>query len=102
VFLALWNVTKDPKFVTAHHSLQSMWKAGLAGPEQKEMVVNQLVHRYHDCLGEKNDTLIRLDIIQNLRKLYDRLQNEAIKESALELIATEARDKYRKKYSKLW
>lgn len=101
-FPTLWNVTKDPKFVTARHSLQSIWKVGLAGPEQKEMVVNQLVHRYHECLGEKNDTLIRFDIIQDLRKLYDRVQDEAIKKAAMELIAAEERDKYRKKYSKLW
>lgn len=35
-FPTLWEVTKDSKFVTARHSLQSIWKVGLAGPKQKK------------------------------------------------------------------
>ena len=49
-FPALWAVTKDKKFVTARHSLQSIWKVGLAGPEQKEMVINHLVDRLQELL----------------------------------------------------
>ena len=41
-FSALWEVTKDPKFVTARHSLQSIWQVGLAGKEQKELVINHI------------------------------------------------------------
>ncbi|GIQ63917.1 hypothetical protein PACILC2_24850 [Paenibacillus cisolokensis] len=33
-------VTKDKQFVTARHTLQSIWKIGLTGTKQKEMVVN--------------------------------------------------------------
>src|SRR5690625_1664333 len=28
-FSAIWNVTKDEKFVTARHSLQAIWRIGL-------------------------------------------------------------------------
>jgi hypothetical protein len=46
--------------------------------------------------------LIRYDIIQDLRNLYDEVKDEGIKAKALELIATEADLKYRKKYASLW
>jgi hypothetical protein len=41
------------------------------------------------CLTEKNWTLIRYDIIQDLRSLYGEVRDEKIKEKALELIETE-------------
>ncbi|WP_429667543.1 hypothetical protein [Bacillus gobiensis] len=62
-FPALWEVTKDPKFVTARHSLQSIWKVGLAGPEQKEMVLNHIIERFKNGMNEKHYTLIRFDTI---------------------------------------
>lgn len=62
-FPAVWEVTKDPKFVTASHSLQAIWKVGLAGPEQKKMVVDHLIDRFLNCEDEKNHTLIRNDIV---------------------------------------
>ncbi len=37
IFPTLWEVTKDPKFVTARHSLQAIWRVGLAGEEQKHL-----------------------------------------------------------------
>ena len=48
----------------ARHTLQSIWKVGLAGTEQKEIVIKSLVDRYIHCVDEKNSTLIRFDIIQ--------------------------------------
>lgn len=51
---------------------------------------------------EKNGTLIRFDIIQGLRKLYDRDQDETVRQKALELMETEADLKYRKKYASVW
>jgi hypothetical protein len=101
-FQALWEVTKDQKFVTVRHSLQSIWKVGLAGPEQKEMVINHLVDRFHNCQNEKNYTLIRFDIIQGLRNLYDEVKDEEIKQKALDLIKTEDNSKYQKKYMSVW
>ncbi|WP_449354063.1 hypothetical protein ACUL41_11810 [Virgibacillus natechei] len=101
-FPELWKVTKDEKFVTARHSLQAIWKVGLAGSEQKEIVITHLVDRFRNCDNEKNYTLIRSDIIQGLRNLYDVLEDEAIKQIAMKLIETVEDKKYYKKYKHIW
>jgi hypothetical protein len=101
-FDALMAVTRDARFVTARHSLQAIWKVGLAGTPQQQLVIERLAGRFRDCAAEKNCTLIRYDIIQGLRKLYDAVQDEQIREQALALIATEEDGKYRKKYASLW
>jgi hypothetical protein len=101
-FDALFALTRDERFVTARHTLQAIWKVGTAGEQQRQMVVARLAARYHDCATEKNTTLIRYDIIEDLRKLYDTVQDETIREMALALIASEEDSKYRKKYASLW
>lgn len=58
--------------------------------------------RFKECVTEKNCTLIRYDILQGLRQLYDEVKDEIIKENAMELIETEEDLKYRKKYAGLW
>ncbi len=101
-FSALLAVTKDERFVTARHCLQALWKVGAAGEEQKKILVEGLAGRFKECAAEKNCTLIRYDILQGLRKLYDRVKDERVKKLALKLIETEPDLKYRKKYSRLW
>ncbi|MDV2582044.1 hypothetical protein [Alkalibacillus haloalkaliphilus] len=101
-FPALWEVTKDSKFVTARHTLQSIWKVGLAGQEQREMVLSYMIDRFKNGIDEKNYTLIRYDLIVGLKKLYDEMKNEQIKEIAMELIEYEEDSKYRKKYMSAW
>lgn len=101
-FPALWEVTKDQKFVTARHSLQSIWKVGLAGPEQKKMVVNSMVERFQNNANEKHYTLIQYDMIQGLKNLYDEINDEQIRQIAMELIETEEDSKYQKKYKSVW
>ncbi|WP_078429617.1 hypothetical protein [Alkalihalobacterium alkalinitrilicum] len=101
-FPKILAVTKDEKFVTARHSLQSLWHIALAGAEQQEMVIQSLAARFHDCTSEKNYTLIRFDIIQSLKNLYEKRQDEEIKEIALELINIEEDPKYKKKYNSVW
>ena len=101
-FKALLAVTKDARFVTARHCLQSLWKVGAAGKKQQKQLVEGLAGRFQECITEKNCTLIRYDIIQGLRKLYDEVQDEKVREKALELIETEEDLKYRKKYASLW
>jgi hypothetical protein len=101
-FDKLLAVTKDERFVTARHCLQSIWKVGLAGKNAQQLVVNGLENRYHECVSEKNCTLIRFDIIQDLRNLYAATTSSEIKEKALELIELEGDEKYRKKYAKVW
>lgn len=101
-FDALLAVTKDERFVTARHCLQAIWKVGTAGKQQQQILVDGLAGRFKECIAEKNCTLIRYDIIQGLRNLYDEVKDERVKEKALELIETEADIKYRKKYTTLW
>lgn len=101
-FSKLFEVTKDEKFVTARHCLQALWKVGLAGKAAQQLVVSGFEKRYHDCISEKNCTLIRYDIVVGLRNLYDALTSSAIKAKALELIEFEQDLKYRKKYATVW
>jgi hypothetical protein len=98
----LLAVTKDERFVTARHCMQSIWKVGAVGKKQQKKLVDGLVGRFKECITEKNCTLIRYDVIQGLRKLYDEVKDEKIREKALELIATEEDLMYRKKYATLW
>jgi hypothetical protein len=101
-FDKLLAVTKDDRFVTARHCMQSIWKVGTAGKEQQKVLVDGLTRRFEECITEKNCTLIRYDIIQGLKNLYDEVKDETVKEKALALIETEEDLKYRKKYASLW
>lgn len=101
-FEALLAVTKDERFVTARHCLQALWKVGAAGKPQQAHLTAGLERRFKECVTEKNCTLIRYDIIQSLKNLYDAVQDETIRAKALELIETEADMKYRKKYAGVW
>lgn len=101
-FPALLAVTRDERFVTARHCFQALWKVGVAGKKQRELLVSGLEGRYRECITEKNCTLIRYDIIQSLRTVYDAVKDEQVKAKALELIETEEDLKYRKKYATLW
>ena len=66
------------------------------------MVVNGLEKRYQECVKEKNGTLIRYDILVDLKNLYEATTANEIKEKALELIELEKDLKYKKKYGFLF
>ena len=101
-FDRLLEVSRDARFVTARHCLTSLWKVGLAGLSQRQLVVDGLEKRFRESSKEKNSTLIRFDISQSLRQLYDATNDEAIRSKALELIGIEDDLKYRSKYSSVW
>ena len=101
-FDALLVVTKDERFVTARHCMQSLWKVGVAGRKQQRILVDGLAGRFKECIAEKNCTLIRYDILQSLRNVYNVVKDEKIREKAMGLIETEEDLKYRKKYASLW
>lgn len=101
-FDKLLAVTKDEKFVTARHCLQSIWKVGLGGKKAQELVVKGLEKRFKECGKEKNGTLIRYDILVGLRNLYDATTSNEIRETALKLIELEQDPKYKKKYAGAW
>jgi len=95
-------VMKDDKTVTARHTLQTLWRVGLAGPEQKAMVLEALGVRFHECAGEKNGRLVRTDVVTALGKLMKATGDDAIEESALSLIETEPDEKRRKAQAAAW
>ncbi|HEX5839446.1 MAG TPA: hypothetical protein VFY26_16540 [Anaerolineales bacterium] len=101
-FDKLLQVTKDERFVTARHCLQSLWKVGVAGRKQQKMYMDGLERRFKECLNEKNGSLTRYDILQSMRNVYDEVKYETIREKALELIDSEQDPKYRRKYAGLW
>ena len=101
-FPKLINLTKDDKFVTARHCLQSMWKIGLTGQDNLTLVLDGLSKRYIDCTEEKNCTLIRADIIQDFKLIYSDLRDESISKIATQLIELENDEKYKKKYLNIW
>jgi hypothetical protein len=74
----------------------------LVGEAHRELVIQGLEVRFHESTTEKNGTLIRFDILQDLWNLYENTGAEDIRAKALQLIETEADPKYRKKYARLW
>ncbi len=98
----LFAVTKDEKFVTARHSLQSLWKIGIVNKEFQKKIVDGLNKRFKESIDEKNCTLIRYDILEVLREIYDQVHDEKIKDTSFAVIETEDDLKYRKKYLGLW
>lgn len=101
-FKKLLAVTRDERFVTARHCMQSLWKVGVLGPKGQKVWMKGLEDRFRECTSEKNYTLIRYDIIQSFRNVYDAVHDEKVKNKALELIQTEKDLKYLKKYASLW
>jgi hypothetical protein len=99
---ALLRVTKDERFVTARHCLQSLWKVGIAGSAQRNALLKGLAARFQECSAEKNCTLIRYDILVVLRRVYDVANEESIRSTARRLMAMEEDAKYRKKYATVW
>lgn len=101
-FDALLNVTRDEKFVTARHALQSLWKVGAVSPKHRQTLLAGLAKRFNECASEKNCTLIRYDIIVAHKTLHDAAPHESIRAQALALIEIETDLKYRKKYTGVW
>jgi hypothetical protein len=101
-FDAIMAVTGDKMFITARHTLQAVWKVGVAGEKQRALVLDRLARWFKDCVSHKNCTLIRYDIVVDLRQLYDAVKDARVKEIALALIATEPDAMYLKKYAGVW
>lgn len=101
-FEPLLAVTKDERFVTARHCLQSLWKIGVVGKAQQALVMEGLERRFRECVAERNCTLIRYDILQGMKQMDEVVQDAAIRTKALELIEIEEDPKYVKKYRTVW
>ena len=66
------------------------------------MLIRGLQTRFVECEDEKNSTLIRHDIIEALRDVYDVSGTTALRNTARDLIQTEDDPNYRAKYQGLW
>lgn len=66
------------------------------------LVLDGLSEIYINCTKEKNCTLIKADIIQGFKKLYNELKDERISKMVAELIEKEIDEKYKKKYLSIW
>ncbi|TFF34640.1 hypothetical protein [Mucilaginibacter psychrotolerans] len=98
----LMQLTYDEKFVTARHTLQSLWKIAVVKPEYNELLVGHLTDRFTHAMSNHNGTLVRFDIIELFKKIYDATGDQEVKQQAAQLIATEIDLKYRKKYAAVW
>lgn len=97
-FMKIWAVTYDEKTVAARHGLQSIWRIGLGGQVQRDLVVSHLAKRFYTCVDEKHPTLIRYDIIVSLKNLFDATGDTKLLNIAQDLIEKEQDTKYKKKY----
>ncbi len=101
-FDKLLNVTKDERFVTARHCMQSLWKVAVVGKKQQVLYMDGLSKRFEECVTEKNGKLIRYDILVSMRNVYNEVGDESIREKAQALIASEKDVKNQKKCAGVW
>ncbi len=85
----LLNVTKDERFVTARHCMQSLWNVAVVGKKQQKLYLDGMEKRFKECVTDKNGHLIRYDILVSMRNVYNEVGDESIREKAKALIATE-------------
>ena len=90
--------TRDEKFITSRQCIQNVWKLALTGSQTKEIVLKHLEKRFKECTEENHYNLIRQDIVQSMRMVYDTEKDDGILARAKEIVKDEAEEKYRKKY----
>ncbi len=90
--------TRDEKFITSRICIQSIWKVAATSSQAREIIIDHLEKRFEECEPEKHYNLIRQDIIQSMRLLYDYEKNNRLLTRANELVKKEKEDKYRNKY----
>jgi hypothetical protein len=101
-FAALAAVMRDDKTVTARHALQSIWRVGLAGKDQRKRLVEALAERFGECRSEKNGTLVRTDVITALGQLFRAVGEPAVETRAEILMASETDPKAQRKQRACW
>jgi hypothetical protein len=90
--------TRDDKFITSRQCIQNIWKVALLGDQTRERVISHLETRFEECSLEKHYNLIRQDILQSMRLLYDSEKDAGLLLKAKDLVLKEKEEKYRKKY----
>jgi uncharacterized protein HemY len=95
-------VMRDERFVTARHTVQSIWRAGVQSPKHTAKISSALAKRYSDCITHKNASLIRSDIIETFAKLAAAVGGEKVEQTVNRLLASEADQKAHKKQLAVW
>ncbi len=90
--------TKDEKFITSRQCIQNIWKVAATSPSRRAQVLEHLEQRFRDCANDKHSNLIRQDVIQSIKSLYDQEKDGVLLSRARKLALTESEVKYRKKY----
>jgi len=90
--------TKDDKFITSRQCIQNIWKVATTSQQTRERVLAHLEKQFRECAEEKHYNLIRQDIMQSIKLLYDHEKDEALLTRAHELLVEEKEQKFRKKY----
>ena len=98
----LLNVTKDDRFVTVRHCMQSLWNVAVVDEKQQKLYMDGMEKRFKECVTEKNGKLIRYDILVSMRNVYNEVGDESIREIAQALIASEQEVKNQKKCAGVW
>ncbi|RYF96962.1 MAG: hypothetical protein EOO02_21405, partial [Chitinophagaceae bacterium] len=78
-FEKLYKVTFDDKFVTARHSLRCLWKIGIVNKEYLDLLTDALSKRFREALREKNGTLLRFDILEIFKKIYEVTNDQSVR-----------------------
>lgn len=91
--------TRDEKFITSRQCIQSIWKVAAASDKVKQKILAHLETQFIECVVGKHYNLIRQDIIQSLRLLYEVQKDDMLLTKAQSLIAQETEGRYRKKYA---
>jgi len=95
--------TKDDKFITSRQCIQSVWKVAVASRKSRKKILGHLEKRFRECSEEKHYNLIRTDIIQSIKFIYDTEKDDKLLTLAQTLIDEEKDVGYRKKYEAiLW
>jgi hypothetical protein len=89
--------TRDIKFIPSRQCIQNIWKVAATSSPRREIILAHLEERFTGCGEEKHSNLIRQDIIQSMRCLYDLEKDVKVLERAKELVNIEKDKKYRKK-----
>jgi hypothetical protein len=89
----LLQLTTDEKFVTSRQTIQNIWKVAVASNALTRKVVAHLKAQYESCKNDKHYNLLRMDILQSLRNVYDYNRNDSLRNDAMKLIEKETEPK---------
>jgi hypothetical protein len=95
-------VMNDEKPVTARHTLQSIWRVGLAGTERQALVVEALQKRFREAEDDKRGALVRTDVVTALGRLHQATGAEMVEAGAHALMESEPDERSRKKQRAGW